>query len=180
MPIYYVAFLAALLTYLKEYAPLLAPRRLVSGTFLSVNFFLRTDTHGQIKKPTDSKAFYKIAIVTTAAVHLKNQKPFDMHDPPGDPTYREIPKDTSKEELIITHDYYDHKDADKDINVVFPIDRLKELKETGEIKDIAEINFGLMGHIDGGHIYTLINETAPEIAEKLRQQGVDAVLLTPG
>ena len=122
----------------------------------------------------------KIAIVTTAGVHLKSQKPFDMHDPHGDPTYREIPKDTSKEELIITHDYYDHKDADKDINVVFPIDRLKELKETGEIKDIAEINFGLMGHIDGGHIYTLINETAPEIAEKLRQQGVDAVLLTPG
>src|SRR3989338_6906260 len=55
----------------------------------------------------------KIAIVTTAGVHLKNQKPFDMHDPHGDPNYREIPKDTPKEELMITHDYYDHKEKKK-------------------------------------------------------------------
>ncbi|MEK7828304.1 MAG: selenoprotein B, partial [Deltaproteobacteria bacterium] len=63
---------------------------------------------------------------------------------------------------------------------VFPIDRLKELKDAGEIGGIAEINYGFMGHIDGGHIYTLINETAPGVAEKLRTQNVDAVLLTPG
>lgn len=122
----------------------------------------------------------KIAIVTTAGVHLKNQKPFDMKDTNGDPTYRDIPLNTSKEQLIITHDYYDHRDADKDINIVFPIDRLKELKDAGEIGGIAEINYGFMGHIDGGHIYTLINETAPGVAEKLRTQNVDAVLLTPG
>lgn len=122
----------------------------------------------------------KIAIVTTAGVHLKNQKPFDMHDKNGDPTYREIPRDTPKEQFFITHDYYDHKDADKDINIVYPIDRLKELKEAGEIGDIADINFGFMGHIDSGHIYTLINETAQEVAGKLKAQGVDAVLLTPG
>lgn len=124
--------------------------------------------------------YCKIAIVTTAGVHLKGQKPFDMHDPKGDPTYREIPADTSKEQLMITHDYYDHKDADKDMNIVFPIDRLKELKHAGEIGGIAEVNFGFMGHIDGGHIYTLINETAPEAAEKLKMQNVDAALLTPG
>ncbi|HAG51865.1 MAG TPA: hypothetical protein DHU69_00715 [Deltaproteobacteria bacterium] len=122
----------------------------------------------------------KIAIVTTAGVHLKSQKPFDMHDKNGDPTYRDIPKDASKEQLTITHDYYDHKDADKDINIVFPIDRLKELKETGEIGDLADINFGFMGHIEAGHIYTLINDTAPEVADRLKSQGVDAVLLTPG
>ena len=122
----------------------------------------------------------KIAIVTTAGAHLKTQKPFDMKDPNGDPAYREIPKDTSKEYLMITHDYYDHTDADKDINIVFPIDRLKEMKEAGEIGDIAEINFGFMGHIDGGHIYTLINETAPAVAKKLKTQNINAVLLTPG
>ena len=103
-----------------------------------------------------------------------------MKDTNGDPTYRDIPKDASKEQLTITHDYYDHKDADKDINIVFPIDRLKELKETGEIGDLADINFGFMGHIEAGHIYTLINDTAPEVADRLKSQGVDAVLLTPG
>ena len=114
------------------------------------------------------------------AVHLKTQKPFDMKDTNGDPTYRDIPLSTPTEQLIITHDYYDHRDADKDINIVFPIDRLKELKDAGEIGGIAETNYGFMGHIDGGHIWTLINETAPEVAEKLRTQNVDAVLLTPG
>jgi D-proline reductase (dithiol) PrdB len=122
----------------------------------------------------------KIAIVTTAGVHLKTQKLFDMHDPYGDPTYREIPANATKEQLMITHDYYDHKDADKDINIVYPVDRLQELKQAEEIGSIAEVHFGFMGHIDGGHIYTLINETAPGVAEKLRTQNVDAVLLTPG
>ena len=122
----------------------------------------------------------KIAIVTTAGVHLKTQKLFDMHDPYGDPTYREIPANATKEQLMITHDYYDHKDADKDINVVYPVDRLQELRQAGEIGSIAEVHFGFMGHIDGDHIDTLIKETAPEVAHKLKMQGVDAVLLTPG
>ncbi|MBI5681609.1 MAG: hypothetical protein HZC45_00285 [Deltaproteobacteria bacterium] len=122
----------------------------------------------------------KIALVTTAGVHLKTQKPFDMKDLDGDPTYREIPLDTPKQDLMITHDYYDHKDADKDINIVFPIDRLKEMQERGEIGSISRINFGLMGHIDKRHVSALINDTAPQIAKKLKGLNVDAVLLTPG
>ncbi|MBI5892905.1 MAG: hypothetical protein HZB79_04530 [Deltaproteobacteria bacterium] len=122
----------------------------------------------------------KIAIVTTAGVHLKTQKPFNMEDPNGDPTFREIPLDASKQDLMITHDYYDHKDADKDINIVFPIDRLKEMKDRNEIGSISGINFGFMGHIQGAHIDTLVNETAPQVAKKLKEMQVDAVLLTPG
>ncbi len=122
----------------------------------------------------------KIALITTAGVHLKSQFPFNMNDPDGDPTYREIPINTPISELMITHDYYDHKDADRDINIVFPIDRLKEMKAEGEIREIAEINYGFMGHIDEEHIKTLINKTSPEIAQRLKKEGVDAVLLTPG
>lgn len=122
----------------------------------------------------------KIALLTTAGVHLKSQPPFNMSDPDGDPTYREIPLNTPNSELMITHDYYDHKDADKDINIVFPIDRLKEMQAVGEIKEIAEINYGMMGHIDEQHIKTLINVIAPEVAKRLKANNVDAVLLTPG
>ena len=122
----------------------------------------------------------KIALITTAGVHLKSQFLFNMNDPDGDPTYREIPINTPISELMITHDYYDHKDADRDINIVFPIDRLKEMKAEGEIREIAEINYGFMGHIDEEHIKTLINKTSPEIAQRLKKEGVDAVLLTPG
>ena len=122
----------------------------------------------------------KIALLTTAGVHLKSQSPFNMNDPDGDPTYREIPVNTPNSELMITHDYYDHKDADKDINIVFPIDRLKEMKIAGEIGSIDEINYGMMGHIDEQHLKTLINVIAPEIAKRLKADNVDAVILTPG
>jgi D-proline reductase (dithiol) PrdB len=122
----------------------------------------------------------KVAIVTTAGVHLKTQKPFDMLDKMGDPEYRELPVTARPEEYTITHDYYDHADADRDLNIVFPLDRLKEMKEAGEIDSLAGTNYGFMGHIDGPHIDTLIKKTAPEVARKLKKAGVDVVLLTPG
>jgi len=130
-----------------------------------------------VRKPLNAS---RVAIVTTAGVHLRSQPPFDMKDSQGDPSYRELPSDTPKEDLIITHDYYDHTDADKDVNIVYPIDRLKEMKEAGLIGDVAGINYGFMGHIDGPHIETLVRKTAPEVAKKLKNEGVDVALLTPG
>lgn len=122
----------------------------------------------------------KVAIVTTAGVHLKSQEPFNMTDPEGDPTFRETTRDAPKSELIITHKYYDHADADRDINIVYPIDRFFEMKEKGEIGEVAEFHYGLMGHILGRHLKTLVEVTAPEIASRLKAAGVDAVFLTPG
>jgi len=122
----------------------------------------------------------RVALVTTAGVHLKGQEPFNMIDPEGDPTFRAIPLDTPMEEFTITHDYYDHKDADRDINVVFPITRLRELADSGFIKEAAPVNYGFMGHIVGPHVKTLMTKTAPDVAERLRKDAVDAVLLTPG
>src|SRR3990172_7844202 len=97
----------------------------------------------------------KVAIVTTAGVHLKGQQPFDMEDRDGDPTFREILRDRPGSELTITHKYYDHTDADQDINIIFPIDRLTEMKGRGEIGSVAEYHYGLMGHILGRHLTTL-------------------------
>lgn len=122
----------------------------------------------------------KVAIVTTAGVHLKSQKPFDMEDKEGDPTFREVPRDVPKSSLTITHKYYDHTDADKDINIIFPIDRLFEMKERGEIGGVAELSYSFMGHILGRHTNTLVEETAPEVATRLKNAGIDVVLLTPG
>lgn len=122
----------------------------------------------------------KVAIVTTAGVHLKSQKPFDMEDKEGDPTFREVPGDAPREEFTITHKYYDHADADRDINIIFPIDRLSEMKEKGEIGEVAGLHYSFMGHILGRHLKTLVEETAIEVARRLKSAGVDAVLLTPG
>jgi D-proline reductase (dithiol) PrdB len=82
--------------------------------------------------------------------------------------------------LMITHDYYDHADADRDINIVFPLELLREFAKERIIGRVADRHYGFMGHIIGPHVVTLINRTAPEVARKLREDGVDLVLLTPG
>ena len=122
----------------------------------------------------------KIAIVTTSGVHFKDQKPFDMNDKDGDPTFRVIDSGRSTGDLMITHDYYDHKDADRDINIVFPVERLLEFQNEKVIGELANTHFSFMGHIDGIHIPTLINDSAVEVAQRLRSDHVDYVLLTPG
>jgi len=70
----------------------------------------------------------KIALITTAGIHHRSQKPFDMADPQGDPTYRILDRDTIVSDYTITHDYYDHRDADTDLNIVLPIKRISEIK----------------------------------------------------
>jgi D-proline reductase (dithiol) PrdB len=120
-----------------------------------------------------------VALVTTAGVHLKSQTPFDMADPDGDPTSRVIPSDAERVALIITHKYYDHSAADKDLNVVLPLDRLRELKQEGVIGGIAPHVYGFMGHVDGPHLRTLTGKTAPEVARRLKGDGAEAVVLTP-
>lgn len=121
-----------------------------------------------------------IAVVTTAGVHHRGQKPFNMRDPHGDPSYRILDLSRPVSDLMITHDYYDHSDADRDINVVFPIERLREMEAEGIIGGVAREHYGFMGHVDGPHLHTLVAKTGPEVARSLRKSRVDAVLLTPG
>jgi D-proline reductase (dithiol) PrdB len=120
-----------------------------------------------------------VALVTTAGVHLKSQEPFDMDDPDGDPTFRAIPTDAPRTDLTITHKYYDHSAADRDINVVLPLDRMRELLAKKRIGGIAPLAYGFMGHIDGPHLKTLLENTAPDVARRLKEDRADAVLLTP-
>jgi D-proline reductase (dithiol) PrdB len=122
----------------------------------------------------------KLAVVTTAGVHHRGQLPFDMNDRKGDPTFRVIDVSRPISSLMITHDYYDHSDADRDINIVFPIERLWELESEGIIGEVARFHYGLMGHVKNQNVQVLVKESAPEVAQRLKSDDVDAVLLTPG
>ncbi|HEV8440680.1 MAG TPA: glycine/sarcosine/betaine reductase selenoprotein B family protein [Methylomirabilota bacterium] len=121
----------------------------------------------------------RIALVTTAGVHLRTDPPFDMGDPDGDPSFRTIPSDADARGLTITHKYYDHGAADRDINVVLPLARLRELLAEGRIGGIAPRAYSFMGHIDGRHLATLVERTAPAVAARLHADDADAVVLTP-
>lgn len=130
----------------------------------------------RVTKPVKNST---IALVTTAGVHLASDPAFDMSDPEGDPSFRVISSDVDPSRLTITHKYYDHKGADRDINVVLPIDRLRELAEEGRVGAVAPRMYSFMGHIDGRHLATLVDETAPAVADRLRADGAEAVFLTP-
>jgi D-proline reductase (dithiol) PrdB len=129
-----------------------------------------------VKKPLRNS---KIAIVTTAGVHHRDQNPFDMTDPDGDPSFRVLDVTRPVEDFVITHDYYDHTDADLDINIVFPVERLREFEKAGIIGSFSDTHYGFMGHVLGRHIDTIVKVKAPEVAERLKSDGVDAVLITP-
>jgi len=116
-----------------------------------------------------------VAMVTAAGVHRKQDKKFNLA---GDHTFREIPNDTPSSELMVTHGGYDNADANKDVNCMFPLDRLQELVEEGLIKAAANTHFGFMG--GGGDQVKLKEETGPAIVEILKNDGVDAVVLTAG
>lgn len=103
-----------------------------------------------------------------------------MHAHDGDASYRIIPGDADLARLTITHDYYDHAAADRDLNCVFPLERLAELVHEGVVGALAPRHVGMMGHILGRERLRLVTQTAPAIVELLRADDVDVVLATPG
>lgn len=116
-----------------------------------------------------------VALATAAGVHLKTDDRFNLA---GDFSFRTIPGDVKGEELMVSHGGYDNGDVNKDINCMFPIERLQEIAKEGFIKAVAPIHFGFMG--GGGDQAKFTNETGPEIARQLKEEGVDYVLLTAG
>ena len=119
-----------------------------------------------------------IAIVTAGGVHLKDQVPFNIGDELGDLGYREIPQDVDSRDLMVSHHHYDHRDADEDINVVFPIDVLRDLQAEGFIGEIAKKHIGY-GYSQ--QLKAMYEGTAREIANDIdKTSRADAVVLTGG
>lgn len=135
-----------------------------------------SDAFTKLSKPL---AECKIALVTTSGVHLHSQHPFNMADTDGDASYRKVPLEVDPAELTITHDYYDHKDAQADINVVVPYASAKRALSEGLIGGVLDHVYSLMGHIQGDHLVTLKENSAPDIARELKAQGVDLAIVTP-
>lgn len=121
----------------------------------------------------------RLAVVTTAAFHLPDQAPVDRTVRGGDSSYREIPYETDLRTLRMSHksDSFDPTGLHADANLALPLDRLRELAVQGIIGQPAPRHFSFMGSITAPG--RLMKETAPEVAASLRDDGVDAVLLTP-
>ena len=122
----------------------------------------------------------RVAIVSTAGLHLRHDPPFSLRTAaddafPGD--YRVIPGDVAAADLVMSHASvnFDRTGFQQDWNVVFPVDRLTELAAAGHIGSVARFHYSFMGAAPPAQI----EEHARRLAGLLRADAVDAVLLVP-
>ncbi len=114
-----------------------------------------------------------VAIVTTASLHHADQDDFT----PGDTGYRVL--DGSRRDFMIGHwsPNFDTIGFAADMNVVFPLDRLDELAAAGTIGRVASRHLSYAGNQFDLSAVRL--DSGPAGARRLRDDGVDVVLLTP-
>ncbi len=129
-----------------------------------------------MKKPLEQS---RLALVSSAGFALKDQEPFDDTVRGGDVSFREIPSDTDVNDLVETHrsESFDHSGIRQDPNLAFPLDRARELVETGRIGSLGARHLSLMGSVTAPG--RLVRDTAPDVARRLVEDGIDIALLVP-
>lgn len=115
----------------------------------------------------------RVAIITTAGLHLRSDRPFDS----GAADYRVIPGDAPAGDLVMSHlsVNFDRTGFQEDLNVVFPLERLRELAAEGVVGAVADVHYSFMGATQ----IRALEVKARELAGLLKKDRVDAVLLSP-
>jgi D-proline reductase (dithiol) PrdB len=119
----------------------------------------------------------RLTFVSSAGVQPKGTLPFDVVHPVGDYSFRRVPSESRPSELEIHQIKYPTTGANRDLNVIFPIERLRELAEEGVIGALTPNFFSFIGYnMDPER---LENTLAEDIAESVVQDGAEAALLAP-
>ena len=96
----------------------------------------------------------------------------------GDPSWRAIPRDTSRGALGMAHLHVNNADTLADHEVSLPLHTLDALVVDGIVGDSARTHYSVMGYQRSG-LEDWQSKTSVEIVERLRDEQVDAVLLAP-
>jgi D-proline reductase (dithiol) PrdB len=115
----------------------------------------------------------RIAMVSTAGLHRRDDRPFVGVT--GE--YRVIPGDTEAGDLVMSHvsTSYDRIGFQQDLNVILPVDRLRELAEEGTIGSVADYHYAFVGAASPDEL----EPAARQIAGLLKKDNVDTVVLIP-
>lgn len=116
----------------------------------------------------------RVAIVTTSGLHCRNDRPFTISP---DDFYRVIPGNVGVNDLVMSHGAasFDRSGFQRDCNVVFPLDRLREMVDEGIIGSLADFHYS----VSSAHQGTDFEVPMKEVAGLLKKDNVDAVVLTP-
>jgi D-proline reductase (dithiol) PrdB len=115
----------------------------------------------------------RVALISTAGLHRRADRPFG----PGDGSYRVIPAETAANELVMSHISvnFDRTGFQQDLNVAFPIDRLRELVSERAVGSMASLHYSFMGAFPPA----AAEPHAQHLAGLLKADQVDAALLVP-
>jgi D-proline reductase (dithiol) PrdB len=118
-----------------------------------------------------------VALVSSAGISGPGQAPMDGPNPEGDYSIRVLDVNAPINELRVWQTHFDTTSATEDINVVYPIDRLKELAADGTIGRVARHGVSFMGYFS--NVYRIRDEVVPAVVAAVRDSGADAVVLVP-
>lgn len=128
----------------------------------------------ELKKPLHEA---RLTFVSTAGVQPRGTLPFDTVHPVGDYTFRLVPSRLAPSDLEIHQLKYPTHGALKDLNVIFPVERLQELAREGVIGGLTENFLSFIGYnMDAERLERTLAEN---IAEAVVAEGSDAALLSP-
>jgi D-proline reductase (dithiol) PrdB len=115
----------------------------------------------------------RVALISTAGLHRSSDRKFQGITN----EYRIIPGDANSADLVMSHVSvnFDRSGFQRDVNVAFPLERLRALAEAGEIGSVAKWHYSFMGATAGEQFA----ETGAQVAKLLKDDGVTAALLVP-
>ncbi len=115
----------------------------------------------------------RVAIISSAALFARGEDPL----PPGSAGFKELPAALATGDILMSHPSinYDRVGWQRDINTIYPIDRLKELAAEGVIGSVGDRHYAFMGSTDP----KMMEETADSIVERLKRDRIDAILFSP-
>jgi len=120
----------------------------------------------------------RVALVVTSGAYVAASQPrFDTHNPLGDDTFRVIPSETPPAQITLAHPGYDTRRSQKDLDTVFPYQLLSRLCSAGAIGEVAPRHVSFMGYIP--RTERLLRDRAPQVAQLLKEDGVDLAILVP-
>ena len=118
-----------------------------------------------------------VSLLVSGGISHRAAQPFDP-DARNDHRVDAVDPETPTDQYQIHDRYYDHSAADRDLNCLFPIDRLNEMATAGEIGRVAKrLWSGFMGRTYDRS--RLINTSAPAFAEELLKDNVDLLIAVP-
>jgi D-proline reductase (dithiol) PrdB len=124
-----------------------------------------------LDKPLDQA---RVMVLNSAGVHFRSDAPFR---PTNDLGVRRIPATAEPGDLRPSHPTPMRRPGMRDVNVVFPYQRLAELAADGVIGGVTAVHLSMLGAIK--KLRALVTEVAPAVAAEAQRQGADLLFIVP-